>query len=149
MTKPKQCPACGAEGTVGSRARTGRHANYRSVDVELPAKLKLTECTACNELWLDDVESDAYSAAVDVAYHAELRRRACEALAQIEHVATQRHLERLLHLSHGYLSKVKNHAKAPSATLVGQLALLAADPSRRLAELERFWSGAAKKATSA
>ena len=149
MTKPKPCPACGAEGTVERRARKGRHRTYRGVDVELPATLKLTDCSACNELWLDDAESDAYSAAIDDAYDAELRRRACEALAVIEPVATQRHLEQLLHLSHGYLSKLKNEAKAPSATLVGQLALLAADPKKRLAELERFWSATTKKAAPA
>ena len=65
MTKAKPCPACGAEGTVERRARKGRHRTYRGVDVELPATLKLTDCSACNELWLDDAESDAYSAAID------------------------------------------------------------------------------------
>ncbi len=42
------------------------------------------------EHWLDDAECDAWSAD---AYDAELRLRECEALAKIEPVTTQRHLD--------------------------------------------------------
>lgn len=140
MTTPRRCPACGAAGALKSTARKGRTAVFRGVTVELPSSLRLTECAACHELLLDDDESDAYSQAVDAAYDTELTRRAQGALAKLEGVTSQRRLEQLLHLSHGYLSKVKSEAKAPSATLVGQLALLAADPSKRIAELEKFWS---------
>lgn len=135
---PSRCPGCGAKGSVKVVARAGRKSVFRGVAIELPATLPLTECTACGEGWLDPAESDAWSDAVDDAYNAELRSRAREALAKIESVTTQRHLEWLLHLSHGYLSKVRNGAKSPSGMLVGHLALIAADPRERIAELERF-----------
>jgi hypothetical protein len=138
--KKTQCPACGEVGTIAKRARAGRFAVTKGVRVELPAKLALTECSNCHELWLDDAEADAYSAAVDAAFEHEMATRAIAALAVLEDVVTQAGLEKLLHLSHGYLSKVRNEAKVPSPALVSNLALLAADPKRRVAELERFWS---------
>jgi hypothetical protein len=65
---------------------------------------------------------------------AELRRRALASLSALEAVTTQQELEGVLHLS-----KLKSGAKAPSATLVGQLALLAISPKTRIAELRHFW----------
>ena len=147
-TKPKRCPACGAEGTVGVLARRRRLAQ-RGVALELPDTLALTECSACHELWLDDDEADRYSDAVDAAYDAELRRRALKALTKLVAVTTQRRLEMLLHLSHGYLSKLRTETKAPSATLVGQLALLAIEPKKRVAELEHFWTAKTVRAPKA
>lgn len=138
-TKVTRCPACGAVGTLGVLAHK-RRVLHRGVQLALPDTLPLTECASCHELWLDDAESDRYSEAVDAAYADELRGRALAALDALAVVTTQKHLEALLHLSHGYLSKLRTEAKAPSATLVGQLALLATEPKKRVAELERFWS---------
>lgn len=137
-TIPKRCPACGATEPLAPAARQRRMV-YRGVPLVLPDTLALTECSACQELWLDDAEAEAYSTAVDNAYEAELRRRAIAAIDALSAVTTLRRLEELLHLSHGYLSKLRTESKAPSATLVGHLALLAAKPTARLAELERFW----------
>ena len=138
-----RCPACGTVGSMKT-GPTKRRATYRGISLALPKGLLLTECTACGEGFLDDEEANAYSDAVDAAYDAELRRRARAALARLEGFITQTALETLLHLSHGYLSKLRNDAKAPSATLVSQLALLAADPKRRIAELERYWATPAR-----
>lgn len=146
--QPQRCAACGAAGTVAQVARV-RRVTHRGVALALPATLALSECSACHELWLDDEEADRYSAAVDAAYDAELRRRALEALGTLVEVSTQRRLETLLHLSHGYLSKLRTDDKAPSATLVGQLALLAMEPKKRVAELERFWSAKTVRAPKA
>ena len=112
--RPERCAACGAAGTVGQVARL-RRVTHRGVALALPATLALTECSSCHELWLDDAEADRYSAAVDAAYDAELRRRAIEALD----------------------------------TLVGQLALLAMEPKKRVAELERFWTAKKVRAPKA
>lgn len=146
--RPERCAACGATGTVGQVARL-RRVTHRGVALALPATLALTECSACHELWLDDAEADRYSAAVDAAYDADLCRRAIEALDTLVEATTQRHLEVLLHLSHGYLSKLRTDDKAPSATLVGQLALLAMEPKKRVAELERFWTAKTVRAPKA
>lgn len=146
--RPQRCAACGASGTVAPAAHL-RRVNHRGVALALPATLVLSECSACRELWLDDEEADRYSAAVDAAYDAELRQRALRALDKLVAVSTQRRLETLLHLSHGYLSKLRTYEKAPSATLVGQLALLAMEPKKRVAELERYWEAKATRAPTA
>ena len=139
-TIPK-CPGCGAVGTVHKVARARREV-HRGVAVDLPATLALTECSACSDCWLDDNEADAFSSAVDAAYADELRRRALESLAHLDAAVTQQKLEQLLHLSPGYISKLRHGVHVPSATLVGHLALLAVSPKKRVAELERFWSTA-------
>jgi hypothetical protein len=133
-----RCLACGASKALAPVARQ-RRTVFRGVSLVLPDTLALTECDTCKELWLDDAEAEAYSTAVDIAYEAELCRRAIAAIDALSEVTTLRRLEELLHLSHGYLSKLRTESKAPSATLVGHLAILAAKPTARLAELERFW----------
>lgn len=70
-----RCPACGVTDAMAVVARE-RKTTFRGIALVLPATLALTECTACGELWLDDVEADRYSVAVDTAYEAELRQRA-------------------------------------------------------------------------
>ena len=134
-----RCPECGTDEGLVRRARP-RRVVERGVRLLLPDTLWLTECVSCNEAFLDEEESSAYDRAIADAWEAEMRQRACKALDKLTETTTQEHLEQLLHLSYGYLSKLRNAAKAPSATLVGQLGLLAADPAKRLAELERFWS---------
>ena len=134
-----RCPACGVDGALARRARA-RRVVHRGVRLLLPDRLWLTECVSCNEAFLDEEECVAHDKAIAEAWEADLRLRACKALDKLTETTTQEHLEQLLHLSYGYLSKLRNAAKAPSATLVGQLGLLAADPAKRLAELERFWS---------
>lgn len=134
-----RCPACGTSGSLRVVARE-RRVTFRGLALRLPDTLGLTECSDCHELWLDDIEAGRYSDAVDTAYETELRRRAINAIEILSTVATQRRLEELLHLSHGYLSKLRTDSKAPSATLVGQLALLAMKPKARITELERFWA---------
>lgn len=123
-----------------ARERTETH---RGVKLKLPGALELEECTACEEAFVDNDEGDAYVALIMVAYKAEMRRRAIASLAVLEAVTTQRELEQLLHLSHGYLSKVHNGAKTPSGALVAQLALLALNPKENMAALERYWSAPA------
>lgn len=142
MNKTEKCPECGAVGTIVTRARP-RTMSHRGVAVELPATLELTECSACDESWVDNDEGDVLVAALLTAYNKELRRRALDSLATLEEFITQQDLEKVLHLSHGYISKLRSGAKDPSATLVGQLALLAISPKRRIAELQGFWASAA------
>ncbi len=68
------CPSCGTTDAMAAVARE-RQTSFRGVALVLPA-IALTECTACGELWLDDVEADRYSVAVDNAYAAAVRQRA-------------------------------------------------------------------------
>jgi hypothetical protein len=137
---PAQCFTCGSKGSVKTTARAGRRVEYRGLSLTLPSDLRLAECSVCHDLWLDDAEADAYTAAVEAAYTDALLWRAEVALKKLDAVVTQTRLEQLLHLSHGYVSKVRHRATIPSALLVSQLSLLAKDPKRRIAEIEKLWT---------
>ena len=55
---------------------------------------------------------------------------------------SQARVERILGISPGYLSKLKHGKRNPSAEMVSALALVSANPKRRLAELDDFYNPA-------
>lgn len=135
------CPECG----VG-RIRPVEHAVYESrykVFPRLTAEGAVTipTCTHCEEEFTGPEHHAALEAALKTAYGKQLRLRAVTLLDRLStHGVPQREIEKLLDLSPGYLSKIRAD-KAPSASLVASLALLAARPAERRAELAAFWVG--------
>lgn len=142
----KKCPACG-KGPVAMVARAGRTQRYRNMTLPLPVDLALAECTSCGEGFVGEADAAAMDEVLDVAYQHELRRRAIGFLDKLVAAVAQRRLEVLLGLSVGYLSKIRSK-EFPSAPLVTELALLAADPEAGIARLEKFWATKPPRADS-
>jgi len=104
----------------------------------LPADLALAECASCGEGFPGEADATAMDGALELAYDQELRRRAIVYLDALAVVIPQRRLEVLLGVSIGLLSEVRSN-ETPSAQLVTELALLAADPEAGIMRLEKFW----------
>lgn len=142
MTKVRRCHECGI-GTVRQVAKKGRVARFKNMpSLEIPATIKIPTCDKCGAEWLDAKTSARIDSALEEVYRAELQKRVGQAMDAITAHVSQRKLEALLGLSQGYLSKLKSGEREPSAELVGNLALIAKDPTKRLRELERFWAAA-------
>ncbi|MFY0572984.1 type II toxin-antitoxin system MqsA family antitoxin [Cystobacter fuscus] len=132
------CPTCNRGEIVMSTGR-GRHMRYRHIpDLELPEELALPTCSACGERWLDAESTRNVEAALEIAYREELTRKAEQAIEALRSHLPQRDLERLLGVSAGLLSKLKN-GKETSASMVALLMLLAEQP-HRVEELRRLWA---------
>lgn len=137
LTWPADCPECG-QGQIVPLARAGRTARHKNMpDLPVPADLAIPTCNVCSEEWIDGPTALALDRALEAAYQRQLQLLAITWLQKLaEQHVTQRHLERLLGLSQGYLSKIRSGASHPSPMLVGYLHLLATDPERRLREVE-------------
>jgi transcriptional regulator with XRE-family HTH domain len=132
------CPNCG-KGEIVMATGRGRRMRYRHIpDLELPEELELPTCSACGEGWIDVETSQRLEVALEAAYRAELARKAERAIEALRPHIPQRDLERLLGVSAGWLSKVKN-GKETSAPLAALLMLLAERP-HRVDELHRLWA---------
>lgn len=132
------CPNC-SQGEIVMATGQGRRMRYRHIpDLELPEELELPTCPVCKEEWIDAETSRRLEAALEVAYRAELARKAERAIETLRPHIAQRDLERLLGVSAGWLSKVKN-GKETSAPLAALLMLLAERPYR-VDELHRLWA---------
>lgn len=137
------CPRCGAQ-AVRPRARDGRTMRYRNLArLPLPADVALPMCGRCRH---DFVDADTQARLAPVLH--EQYRRALQARVRLSIDAlmihtSQRKLEILLGLSQGYLSRLRSGGGNPSPELVSHLALLAMDPTTRLAELEQYWAAPA------
>jgi len=136
-----RCVECG-EGTVLPLAKAGRLTRHRTMRLEVPSDLEIPTCDRCGTEWYDDTTARTVDEALEGIYRRELRERVRAALDVLTGHVSQRQLERMLGLSHGYLSKLRSGACDPSPELVGNLALLAHDPARRLRELGEFWGTA-------
>jgi hypothetical protein len=79
------------------------------------------------------------AAALEAAYRVELVQRAAVEITRLGKVYSLRHMQEILDLSPGYLSRLRAGAGVPSAALVSLLALLSAEPTR-LEELKRYWA---------
>ena len=136
----ERCPHCGAK-SVRARKGAGRTIPYRTMPtMELPVDLEIPSCGRCMRLYLDRMDAETLSNALQEQFLASLHTRICIAIDTLSQHISQRRLERLLGLSQGYLSRLRAGAGNPSPELVCHLALLCQDPEARLAELERFWS---------
>ena len=126
MAPPKgeRCPCCGYRSVLPS-ARPGRVVRYRNAALTLPADLRLPACRRCKHepLGLSALPPEL----LESLYRADLRHRAAVAI------------ELLVHLSQGYLSRLRAGDGVPGAPLVSLLALLAAHP-QLIGELEDYWT---------
>jgi hypothetical protein len=93
--------------------------------------LPLLTCVRCGAYELGIAEITAFRN----AYRAELRRRAAATRAAIVGTLSQKKLESLLGLSHGYISKLAHAKQVPSGALTTLLALIAASPFLRIHEI--------------
>jgi len=137
---PLLCKQCGTR-TVRPCTRPGRTTPYRNIKaLTIPEDFPIPTCRCCQTEIFDEKTRAELAPILAEVYHQTLRQlvhRAIEAL--VEHTS-QRHLEKLLGLSQGYLSRLRAGAGNPSPELVSHLAMLARDPRARLAELERYWA---------
>ncbi len=133
-----RCVECG-EGKVRPLAKQGRQTRHKTMMLEVPADLEIPTCGHCGAEWFDDATARAVDEALEGIYRHELRERVRAAIDTLTEHVSQRKMERMLGLSHGYLSKLRNGSCDPSPELVGNLALLAHDPKRRIRELVEYW----------
>jgi hypothetical protein len=132
------CPECN-RGEIVMVAGAGRRMRYRHVpDLELPADLELPTCSDCGARWLDAEATRQLEIALETAYGRELTRKAEQSIETLRSHIAQRDLERLLGVSAGLLSKLKN-GKETSAPMVALLMLLAERP-HRVDVLRRLWA---------
>ena len=145
MTHPRQkaavswpvgCPECG-RGTIRPLAAAGRLASYKNMTLPLPAHLEIPTCDNCGLEWIDPKTATSVDAALDAAFQKEAHEQAATLLADLRQHVTQKRMESLLGLSHGYLSKIRSGASVPSPMLLACLKLLATDPTGRVQELEQ------------
>jgi hypothetical protein len=138
--KTFECPACG-QGTVAPRGGKGRSFPYKQVPaLEISDDLKLPTCDACGEMFIGAAAAKKLDANLERRYLRLLAETATVAITKLSEHARQQELEQLLGLSHGYLSKLRNGKKDPSAALVGELMMLAENPRKRVVELRRHWA---------
>jgi hypothetical protein len=134
------CPQCGAPALRG-RPRPGRTIRYRNLaTLPLPADVSLPACVRCRQEFVDPETRARLQPVLHEEYRRVLQQRVRVSIDALMRHISQRKLEVLLGLSQGYLSRLRSGGGNPSPELVSNLALLAADPVARLAELERYWS---------
>ena len=140
MKKRKEfrCAECG-NGRVRPLAKAGRQTHHKTMMLEIPAELEIPTCDTCSAEWFDDTAARKVDEVLDGIYRHELRERVRAAIDTLTEHVSQRKMERMLGLSHGYLSKLRNGTCDPSPELVGNLALLARDPQKRIRELGEYW----------
>jgi len=134
---PIRCTTCG-KGKVNPLAKAGRTATYKNMmGLVLPEDLAIPTCGSCGGQWIDRATALAMDEALEWQYQSRLRDLAVAHLEKLgAQEITQRRLEQILGLSQGYLSKIRSGTSRPSPMLVNCLYLLAADPERRLREVE-------------
>ena len=138
MAHPKgeRCSCCGYTSVLPS-ARPGRVVRYRNAALTLPADLRLPACRRCKHEPL--APGALPPELLESLYRADLRHRAAVAIARVQSHRSQRRIELLVHLSQGYLSRLRAGDGVPGAPLVSLLALLAAHP-QLIGELEDYWT---------
>lgn len=138
MSRADPCPCCGRR-ALRPVTQVGRVCRYRNAALTLPAGLPVPTCRRCKHMLLTFDSVPELAAALEAAYRAELVQRAAVEITRLGKVYSLRHLQEVLDLSHGYLSRLRAGAGVPSAALVSLLALLSAEPTR-LEELKRYWA---------
>ena len=134
------CLACHVTGK--RKPGTGRAVSYRNVAaLPVPDHLPLPTCLLGGRVWLDPLAERQVEPLLAAIYEKLLQRRVRVLIDALSRFISQRRLEILLNLSQGYLSRLRAGAGTPSAQLVSNLAMLAADPPGRLAELQAYWNG--------
>ena len=134
--KAQRCPCCGYA-SLRPFARAGRVLRYRNTALTLPSDLRLPACRRCKYEPL--VPGALPPELLESLYRADLRHRVAIAIARVQSHRSQRRIELLVHLSQGYLSRLRAGDGVPGAPLVSLLALLAAHP-QLIGELEDYWT---------
>ncbi len=135
--KPYKCAECGV-GNVSPVARPGRVWRYKQIDVAVPETLVVRTCDNCGEEYTNPSEAKLFDAAMEPIYRETVREKLVAALVALEALGPMTRIERALHLSEGYLSKLKLGRAEASPSLVSSLGLLAANP-QSLVVLEAMW----------
>lgn len=141
----RRCRECGI-GKILPVARAGRKAQYKTMELEIPATVVVPTCDNCGAEWMDRATARKIDHAMEAVYRQALRNMLLTLLDQITAHAPMRQVERLIGLSEGYLSKVKSGRSEASAELLSSLSLLARDVSGGLKDLGRLWTEAEKNA---
>lgn len=132
------CPTCN-RGEIVMAKGPCRRMRYRHIpDLEIPEELELPTCSVCGERWLDAESTRQLELALESAYRTTLARKAEQAIEGLRPHVSQKELERLLGVSAGLLSKLKN-GKETSGPMVAVLMLLAEKP-HRVEALQRLWA---------
>ena len=137
-SKARKCPCCSRH-AVRPVAQPGRVCRYRNAALTLPADLPVPTCGRCKHMQLSFDMVPGLAAALEATYRAELIQRAAVEIRRLGRAYTQRHIQEVLDLSLGYLSRLQAGDGVPSAALVSLLSLLSSDPTR-LEELKRYWA---------
>ena len=136
----RKCIRCGVN-AVKPRTGKGRTTRYRTMPfLPIPDAVLIPACASCGCEYLDEKTCEELSPLLHTVYLACLRTRVRLALDILSQHIPQRHLEQLLGLSQGYLSRLRAGAGNPSPELVSHLALLCDDAPRSLERLQRFWA---------
>ena len=147
---PMRCGYCPTgvltETTLRSEGRLT--FRYRNTLVPLPSGTKIMMCRVCKKTHVNNDEITRIEPELKEAYRGVLKERVKNAIDTLMRHTSQRKLEVLIGLSQGYLSRLRSGTGNPSPELVSHLALLAADPEKRLAELEEYWNKAPTELTS-
>lgn len=131
------CPSC-EQGTLHGVATAGRTMKHRNLlGVPVPADLEIPTCDHCGAEVVNFQLAEKLDAVLEEQWQLELAKRAASDIARLQAARPLREWERLLGLSPGYLSKLRN-GKGSGAPLTALLALLANNPNRA-AELESAW----------
>lgn len=137
-TKLRRCYECG-EGKIKPISREGRTERYKTMTLPIPATIKIPTCGKCGTEWMDKKTASQIDQALEAIYNERLHTLAAHAIATIIKLTTQKELEELLGLSHGYVSKLRSGKQVASPTLAAQLVMIARDPLARLKELAEMW----------
>ena len=136
----KRCIRCGAR-AVKPRTGRGRTTRYRTMPfLRIPEAVLIPTCGRCGSEYLDEKTCEELSPLLHTVYLACLRTRVRQSIEFLSRHISQRHLEQLLGLSQGYISRLRAGAGNPSPELVSHLALLCDDAPRSLERLQRFWA---------
>jgi hypothetical protein len=144
----RRCRECGI-GKIRPVAKSGRRERYRTMELEIPEDIKIPTCDNCGAEWMDRAVAKAIDQALEAEYRMRMRMTLNKVLEIVTAHASMRQVERLIGLSEGYLSKVKQGRSEPSPELLSSLGLLALDPGGGLQGLDRLWTEAQKKAPHA
>jgi len=133
------CPACDV-GHLRPVAKAGRRMPLKQIpDLEIPADVAMPTCDRCGAEILGDPELAALGAAMNAAYGQALSAKSEDAIRELAGAIPQRELERLIGVSAGYVSKLKNAQAEPRGPLTALLMLLA-DDTRLVDRLRDLWS---------
>ena len=141
MTAARKCPRC-RRAAVRERGETGRTIAYRVfADLALPDDAPIPTCGGCGATYFDAATTTELGPTLTNQYNKRLLGLGRAALVRLKPHVSQKELELLTGLSHGYLSKVKQEV-CVSAQLVALLMLMAEAPAAQLAALRRCWASA-------